>query len=110
MRNLVIELPDGYVAVGLYAPHPCGGSFMVDGWAVGPAGRIPGRWGPEQVLPTGRGERLAVNPRRSIRRAERGIVRGLAAEGLTDQHQVTHGDRFEIAVEDLRIRVEVVAQ
>lgn len=47
MRNLVIQLPDGYLPVALYHPHPCGGVYMIDGWVVGPEGRIPGRWWPE---------------------------------------------------------------
>jgi hypothetical protein len=38
--------------------------------------------------------------------AERAIVRGLKDAGLGTQHQVTHQDRFEIAVGDLLIRVE----
>lgn len=33
-----------------------------------------------------------------LRRAERAIVRGLKAEGLGPQHQVTREDGFEIAV------------
>lgn len=43
----------------------------------------------------------------NIRRAERMIVRALVAEGFGRQHQVTHHDRFEIAVDNLLIRVEI---
>lgn len=54
-------------------------------------------------------EAEAANPRaESIVRAERAIVRALVAEGFGRQHQVTRRDRFEIAVDDLLIRVEVV--
>lgn len=45
----------------------------------------------------------------SLRRAERVIVRALVAEGFGRQYQVTRDDRFEIAVDDLLIRVEVVS-
>lgn len=40
-----------------------------------------------------------------LRRAERAIVRGLRDAGLGDQSQVTHADRFEIATDDLIVRV-----
>jgi len=50
----------------------------------------------------------AENPRpESISRAERAIVRSLVAHGFGRQYQVTHHDHFEIAVDDLLIRVEV---
>lgn len=49
----------------------------------------------------------AANPRpKSIVRAERAIVRALKADGFGTQHQVTRHDRFDIAVDDLLIRVE----
>jgi hypothetical protein len=48
-----------------------------------------------------------ANPRPgSIIRAERAIVRALVAEGFGPQSQVTRHDRFDIAVDDLLIRVE----
>ena len=50
----------------------------------------------------------AANPRpENIRRAERMIVRALVAEGFGRQTQVTHHDRFSIAVDNLIIRVEI---
>jgi hypothetical protein len=49
----------------------------------------------------------AENPRPwQLVAAERAIVRGLKDAGLGSQYQVTHQDRFEIAVGDLLIRVE----
>ena len=49
----------------------------------------------------------AANPRpESLRRVERMIVRGLKDEGLGPQSQVTHECGFEIACDDVLIRVE----
>lgn len=51
----------------------------------------------------------AAHPRpEPLRRAERAIVRGLAAEfGKGQQHQVTHETGFEIAIEGLIITVKL---
>ena len=43
----------------------------------------------------------------NIRRAERMIVRALVAEGFGRQHQVTHQESFEIAVDNLLISVRI---
>lgn len=55
-------------------------------------------------------ERLAweaANPRpETLRRVERTIVRALNAAGFGRQYQVTRDGGFEIAVDDLLIRVE----
>ena len=45
----------------------------------------------------------------SLRSAERAIVRALRTAGFGSQHQVTHDDSFEIAVDDLLIRVALDA-
>lgn len=42
----------------------------------------------------------------ALRHAERMIVQGLEAYGFGRQYQVTRNDGFEIAVDDLLIRVE----
>jgi hypothetical protein len=50
----------------------------------------------------------AANPRpETLVRAEKAIVRALVAEGFGRQYQVTRDDSFEIAVDDLLIRVRV---
>lgn len=43
MRNLYVLLPDGCVPVEVWAPHPCGGYYVLDAVAYGPSGRV-GRW------------------------------------------------------------------
>jgi len=49
----------------------------------------------------------AANPKpETLRRVERTIVRALNAAGFGRQYQVTRHDGFEIAVDDLIIRVE----
>jgi hypothetical protein len=45
----------------------------------------------------------------SLRQVERMIVQGLNAYGFGRQYQVTRADGFEIAVDDLLIRVELSA-
>ncbi len=52
-----------------------------------------------------------ANPRPTVlRRAERAVVRGLKNEGLGPQYQVTRQDGFEIAVEGVLIRVELLSE
>ncbi len=41
--NLVCELPNIYIGVMLWEPHPCGGYHMPEAWCYGPQGRI-GYW------------------------------------------------------------------
>lgn len=49
------------------------------------------------------------NPRpESLRRAEKMLVQALVASGFGRQYQVTRADGFEIAVDDLLIRVELL--
>lgn len=51
----------------------------------------------------------AENPRpESLRRAEKMVVQALAASGFGRQYQVTRADGFEIAVDDLLIRVDLL--
>jgi hypothetical protein len=51
----------------------------------------------------------AENPRPwQLITAERAIVRGLKDNGLGDQYQVTRADGFEIVVDNLLIRVELI--
>lgn len=51
-------------------------------------------------------ERTLVDPELPpLRRAERAIVRALKDAGLGGQSQVTHPDRFEIATDDIIVRV-----
>jgi hypothetical protein len=42
-RNLVCLLPDRYVPVETWAPHPCGGWYVAEAWVYGPQGRL-GYW------------------------------------------------------------------
>lgn len=50
----------------------------------------------------------AENPRpEPLRRAERAIVRALRDAGFGSQSQVTRGDGFDIATDDIIVRVEV---
>lgn len=43
MRNLRCLLPDGHIGVKVYAPHPCGGWYVIEAFAYGPKGQV-GRW------------------------------------------------------------------
>lgn len=40
IRNYPCLLPDGHIVVRLYAPHPCGGLWMMEAWCWGPRGRV----------------------------------------------------------------------
>jgi hypothetical protein len=40
MRNLQCLLPDGHIPVVTWAPHPCGGWYVLEAWAYGPHGRV----------------------------------------------------------------------
>ncbi len=43
MRILHCLLPDGYIPVTYWAPHPCGGLYMEDALCWGASGSV-GRW------------------------------------------------------------------
>lgn len=51
VRNLVCLLPDGHIPVTVWAPHPCGGRYMVEAWVYGPNGRV-GYWLPQEETTT----------------------------------------------------------
>lgn len=39
-RNLICELPDGHIDVYVWAPHPCGGWYVIDAAIYGPRGYV----------------------------------------------------------------------
>lgn len=40
MRNLLCLLPDGHIEVTHWAPHPCGGYYLVEAQVWGPRGFV----------------------------------------------------------------------
>ncbi len=40
MRNLRALLPDGYIQVDYWAPHPCGGYYLAESWCWNSQGRF----------------------------------------------------------------------
>jgi hypothetical protein len=44
VRNLTCLLPDGFLGITYWAPHPCDDKlYMVEAWVWGPSGRV-GYW------------------------------------------------------------------